>query len=114
MKLTYAEVLYDPPRLAVIDLIAYADGLLVTRINTPREHRRKGVATKLLRELCTDADRERTRLYLQVVPTADMNERALTAWYKRYGWREIPNHFIYVRDPGRYTLPPERANANAV
>lgn len=116
LKLTYSETLADPLRLAVIDMIPYADGLMITRINTPREHRRKGIATRLLRQLCTDADvfSQRTRLYLQVVQSGDMSERALTAWYKRYGFRDIPGHYIMVRDPGRYALPPERSHADTV
>ena len=77
----------DPEHNAIADLIRYRDGKLLTRINVPREHRGRGIASKLLKRITADADRTGTTLYAWVSPSDGLGENALSAWYRRNGFR---------------------------
>lgn len=58
-------------------------------IEVPEEKRRTGLATKLLREVTMEADREGKTLLLWVRPYGTMGERDLIAWYRKFGFEEI-------------------------
>lgn len=92
MKHTYY-VRISPLRLAVLDLCQQdlgSDVWDVTRVNVPPDCRRKGYASRLLREACEDADLEGVTLRLAIYGTGDMSDEDLAHWYARYG---------FVRDP---------------
>jgi len=86
MKSGYYEKL-DATSLAVLDNCPYYNmGTIITRINVPARHRSKGVASKLLRAIITDADKEREDLWLEISPSDGLDYEALAAWYRRYGF----------------------------
>lgn len=88
MPNTFYEKLSEPTRLAVLDLVDYCNqGLIITRINTPREHRGKGIAHKLLVECCDAADRHNITLWLEVQESDGLTSEQLVAWYKRHGFK---------------------------
>lgn len=58
-------------------------------IEVPEDQRRQGLATKLLREVVMEADREGKTLLLWVKPYGTMGERDLIAWYRRFGFEVI-------------------------
>lgn len=61
----------------------------IHRINVPASHRGKGIGSKLLREICADADSENTELRLVVSPSGDLNFTDLYEWYSRYGFIDV-------------------------
>ena len=95
----------DREHRTIIDLVPspewhLPDGLIITRINVPAEHRWKGVARALLQQVLDDADKTNTTLYLEIVPSGGMNFGQLRNWYERRGfcdtgdisgfWRRLP------------------------
>lgn len=58
-------------------------------IEVPEDQRRQGLATKLLRDVVMEADREGKTLLLWVKPYGTMGERDLIAWYRRFGFEVI-------------------------
>lgn len=78
---------------AIADLVdatgAFNEGLLLTRINVPKKSRTQGIGTKLLQQICEDADREGVTLYLEVSPSDGLTADQLTAWFKRHRFRHM-------------------------
>lgn len=89
--------------IAIADLCDYgglvggAEGLILTRINVPREYRGKGEGTDLLKRILADADRDKVTLYLEISPSDGLNWEQLEAWYLRHGFKKW--HGIYRRLP---------------
>jgi ribosomal protein S18 acetylase RimI-like enzyme len=100
MNTYYYEKLKDPERLAIIDLCDYyGQGLIITRIKTPREHRRKGIANRLLAKCLADADAEQVTLWLEVVSSGEMTSTQLAEWYTRKGFKELGVSGLFRRAP---------------
>jgi GNAT superfamily N-acetyltransferase len=82
--------------------IAGLGGWLITRVEVNRRHRGKGVASRLLDEVCADADRERATLLLAIEPDGTgLGFEELEAFYRRRGFiRWNPgDETSFVRDP---------------
>jgi hypothetical protein len=47
---------------------------------------KKGHATKLMQEVCSEADKENIMLLLHVEPYGEMDKAALQDWYSRLGF----------------------------
>jgi GNAT superfamily N-acetyltransferase len=87
---------------AVADLCDYYNCVqIITRINVPKEHRGKGVGSKLLRQIVSDADVSHTKLYLEVLASGGLTRPQLIAWYERYGFTEIGHTGVWRRLPTR-------------
>ncbi len=100
MKICYFEEL-GTCRLAVLDIIILCDKHTISHINTPRDYRGKGVASRLLKQACADADAEGITLELAVSPSDGLGDDALHAWYSRHGFVSVPeiSKFFMVRKP---------------
>lgn len=85
-------------KAAIADLVRYQGGMMITRINVPRDHRGKGHARKLLGRILADADKDGVALYLHVSASDGLTEQQLDAWYKRHGFVE-KNCLWLVREP---------------
>jgi ribosomal protein S18 acetylase RimI-like enzyme len=72
---------------------------VITRINVPREHRGQGLGSKMLKEICADADKEGCSLGLDVSPSDGLDYDQLVAWYKRYGFKSSQHGYYMVRRP---------------
>lgn len=73
----------------MIDLVKYFDrGLLITRLNIPESMRGKGVAKRLLTELCTDADSGKVVLWLEFQPYSGTNKHLLCKLYRSFGFKD--------------------------
>ncbi|MFJ3634633.1 GNAT family N-acetyltransferase [Streptomyces sp. NPDC090112] len=60
---------------------------ILTEIAVWEEHRGKGWASELLRQICQEADREGLTLLLSVEPgPRGLSYEALAAWYRRHGF----------------------------
>ena len=106
MQHAFYEKLTNPTCLAVLDLVDYyGKGLIITRINVPRNHRGKGIASTLLRRALHAADSESITLFLEISPSDGLNYEQLKAWYKRYGFY---GNYLYIRKP-----KPSRTSKNA-
>lgn len=88
----------DAPTRSIADLCEYGTGMLLTRINVPREHRGKGHARALLKRILDDADNEGVTLWLEISPSDGLDYDQLEAWYRRRGF---VGHLIYKRRPRR-------------
>jgi len=55
-------------------------------------HRRRGIASRLLRRVTADADREDVALYLDIVPGDGMDADQLRDWYGRHGFVSRTGH----------------------
>lgn len=74
----------------------------LTGITVYRGNRGRGYASRLLRRVLADADKEGVTLLLIVDPDGSigcLDYAQLTSWYERYGFREDPESEIMVREP---------------
>lgn len=100
MKTSYSKILENPRRLAVVDLTDYyGHGLIITRINVPAEHRRKGIGNELLKQVIADADREKVNLFLEINSYGGMSYDDLQLWYERNGFTNMFHSGVFVRRP---------------
>lgn len=74
-------------------------GWTITRINVPRDVRGRGLGTKILVEIITDADAEGVSLWLEVSPSDGLNYIQLVDWYKRHGFVSIDGYGVMRRRP---------------
>lgn len=99
MKLIY----FDKPSRAILDCCSYPargdHARVITRINVPVASRGKGLGSKLLDEVCRDADAEGVTLYLEVLPSGGLTLRQLTTWYERNGFSKTGTGRVYRRPP---------------
>ncbi len=80
-----------PKYFAIADLISTDLGVVLTRINVPQQHRKKGIGSQLLKEVITEADKTKTTIWLQVLSSGGLNRSQLISWYKRYGFEFCSN-----------------------
>ena len=97
MKNCYIKKL-STTKIAIADLCNYYNkGLIITRINVPKDFRNKGFGSALLKEILEDADKTNTTLFLEISPSDGLNYDELEAWYLRYNFK--PWYGIYRRKP---------------
>jgi GNAT superfamily N-acetyltransferase len=72
--------------IAVLDLMQDDDFWWVTRISVPPAFRGKGIGSRLLTQVCADADRCGVDLCIHVASYGRMSDADLIAWYGRYGF----------------------------
>lgn len=85
----------DTETRAIVDVYNTHDNVyLVTRVNVPRAHRGRGIASRLMRAVIDDADTDGVVLELFVGPSDGLDFVQLEAWYKRLGFVQftIPGH----------------------
>ncbi len=104
MKTAY----YDSDTRAMVNLYhpedAPDDEWTVTRVQVPRaEDRDKGIATRLLTEVCREADDEGVTLFIYVAPEEpEISVAGLYRLYEKFGF-ELRGHsgILMVRQPLR-------------
>jgi GNAT superfamily N-acetyltransferase len=88
MKNSFFVKLEDPIGLAVLDVVEYyTSSYMITRVYIPQAHRGKGLGSRLLKEVCEEADKADIRLFLVIAPSEGLTYDQLDAWYRRYGFR---------------------------
>jgi ribosomal protein S18 acetylase RimI-like enzyme len=93
MKTCYVEMAYR----AIADLVAPGElmpGWTITRINVPKQHRGIGIGSKLLTQICADADWEGVDLYLEPQPSDGLTRSQLIRWYGRYDFRMTQHGYM--------------------
>lgn len=85
-------------KIAIVDLIDYEDGKMITRINVPIAFRGKGIGSALLEEVLDDSRQFKVPLYLGISPSDGLDFNQLKAWYIRHGFRYV-GYEIYKFDP---------------
>lgn len=63
------------------------------------QFRGQGIATKLLKEVIADADREGVTLVLEVQAEGGLSNEELASWYSRYGFVQQGDDNFYKRIP---------------
>ncbi len=105
MRCNFYQKLANPSGLAVLDLCNYYNqGFVITRINVPEAHRGKGIGAKLLSAATAAADEEGVTLWLEVASSGPLDNDALAAWYRRYGFRGSAIG-VMRRKPGSIPIP---------
>jgi GNAT superfamily N-acetyltransferase len=116
MKTAYYHL--EDNRLAVIDLIdtseLIVDGsvnppnmYIVSRVNTPKCLRGRGLAKKLMTEMTSDADEAQALLVLDLQPYPGTDRRRLLRLYHQFGF-ELKADGSMMRTPratNEYLLP---------
>ena len=90
------------PQIAIADLVSemVPNTLTITRINVPSAHRGNGHGSKLLDQICADADREEIRLSLEIFPSGSLDYDELKEWYIRHGFKASKKYpGFYIRKP---------------
>ena len=85
MKTSYV----DYSSRSIADLVKPGEltkGWTITRINVPSQNRGHGFGTRLLKQICSDADKENVSLWLEPYPSGDLDYQALVDWYSRHGF----------------------------
>lgn len=76
----------DKPTRSLAEVsIAKGEGL-IHRINVPHPHRGKGIGSRLLKEICEDADRDGVTLVLYAYASGGLPMEQLVMWYERNGF----------------------------
>ena len=79
---------------SVADLVVINGELyLLTRVNVPHIHRGVGLGSRILDEVCKDADKHGVTLQLEVVPSGGLNFHQLTRWYEKRGFQSDERKF---------------------
>jgi GNAT superfamily N-acetyltransferase len=80
---------------------AGAMGYIITQVAVRPEHRGTGAASRLLDEVCRNADHERVRLLLSVDPDGTgLSASALRSFYERHGFVAMQtDSAVLVREP---------------
>ena len=78
--------------LAVLDVSEMnPDTFIINRINVPKKFRGRGYGSKLLKEICEVADREKIKLMLEINPYGELTRKDLERWYHEYGFKVNSN-----------------------
>lgn len=78
---------YEKDTFTVIHTMEMFDGVAVTGIGVGKAFRGQGSASRVLKEVIEDADREGVILYLSIEPDGTgLDEDQLRAWYARNGF----------------------------
>jgi len=88
----------NPCNMAILDMGDYEDGKMIYRINTPKNFRGRGYASTLLHEVLEECDKRKIPLYLEILPSGDMDYSQLMAWYMRCGFVRIDDN-LFKREP---------------
>lgn len=88
MQVTYIDK--DTHSIADVYDDPVSDKFIITRINVPKQHRKKGHGTRLLKQILADADNEGVKLALFCAPSGGLTFRQLVNWYKRHGFVADP------------------------
>ncbi len=89
-------------RAAVSDLVEIESGVfLVTRLNVPKELRKRGIGTSIMNEITSDADKDGIVLKIEPspYPDSDMSRKQLVNYYKKFGFKFISYDDYMVREP---------------
>jgi hypothetical protein len=73
--------------------------LWFARLNVPKPHRRKGIGTMLLKEICKHADQSDVGI-LNAPNPVDIPRNILLSWYKCFGFIEL-NQSLLFRKPDK-------------
>ena len=85
-------------RIAIADLTDYYnEGMMLTRINVPKEFRNIKYGTELLGAILTDADKDKVTLFLEISPSDGLDYDQLERWYLNHGFKHWKG--IYRRKP---------------
>lgn len=88
----------SPHNIAIADLTDYyGKGLLLTRINVPKEFRNRKFGTELLNIILNDADKFKVTLFLEISPSDGLDYNQLETWYLKNGFKLWNG--IYRRKP---------------
>lgn len=100
MKSSYYQQIGN--KLAVVDLwndcIEPGPASMITRVNVPAEYRRQGIATRLMNQVLSDADKDGVTLVLEINPYGEMSWNQLASWYTRLGFVETDGK-VFIREP---------------
>lgn len=101
------QIYFDRASRSIADLVELDPAYyLVTRINVPRESRNRGLGTKILTEILSDADMEGVTLEIHPMSSGGLSRAQLITWYKRHGFRWEQDYYshdpvkVLVRKPG--------------
>jgi len=79
---------------SIADLVSTDDGrYLITRINVPVRSRNVGMGSRILDEVCKDADANDITLVLEVIPSGGLTFHDLARWYERRGFKSDERKF---------------------
>lgn len=93
-------VYFDMASRAIADVVEIGPNhYLITRINTPKAFRGKGLASQLLKEITEEADTERATLEIHPMSSGALSKKQLLSWYRRYGFYAQEPHGILIREP---------------
>jgi predicted GNAT family acetyltransferase len=77
----------DDISIAALDVCLFeGNKYLITRINIPYKHRKNGIATSMLQELCIEADKSQKNLCLYIMSSGEMTNSQLAKWYRKFGF----------------------------
>jgi len=88
-----------PEHRSVADLVKgiemgfSGNSMIITRINVPIAHRGKGIGSRLLNEICKEADNTGTTLYLEIQESGGLTYEQLKTWYMKRGFKQKPGYF---------------------
>lgn len=74
--------------IGYIDLTFYKEGFSIT-LQVKAKYRKMGYGSVLLNHVISEAKKERINLYLYIDSHGEMNNRHLSLWYKKLGFRKI-------------------------
>lgn len=91
------ETFFHVPSRAIINLIPLAHSgdrldFWVARVSTPPASRGRGIATRLMRELCDECDKHGADLYLGISPSGGLDLMQLHKWYEKFDFVQDPRH----------------------
>lgn len=103
MRHTYTDLEHQATACTIhIGTLMGHDTYLLSRLEVGRGHRGKGVASRLLRRVLSDADEEGVQIALVVEPDGSigsMDYESLQAFYERHGFREYEHGQGFIRSP---------------
>lgn len=108
MRVAFYDRIPNTLDVAAADLIPLDDEgttFLLTRVNVPESGRGCGRGSRLLKEVCAEADKHHATLLLEVIPSGPLDEAALCDWYSRNGFVPVTRPKDFVLDWWRKVVP---------